>query len=84
MMNSNNLTDQFLSLLKRISEKKVYGSVEIFFEEGKVTQITQRVIKKINRKDASSSANSRVSVKLATNSKHKTETAEDSLADLVL
>lgn len=83
-MNNNNLTDQFLNLLKRISEKKVYGSIEIFFEEGKVTQITQRVIKKINRKDSSSALNSRVSVKLATNSKHKAENVEDALADLVL
>ena len=28
---------------------RVYGSVEIYFEDGKVTQITQRIIKKINR-----------------------------------
>jgi hypothetical protein len=53
-MKNSDLSEQFLTLLKRISEKKIYGSVEIYFEEGKVTQITQRIIKKIHSKKDSS------------------------------
>ena len=32
-------------------ENNIYGSVEIFFEKGKVTQITQRIIKKVHPDD---------------------------------
>lgn len=31
-------------------QSKTYGSLEIFFENGKITQITQRIINKIQHK----------------------------------
>lgn len=44
------IPEQFAKILKQMDENKSYGSVEIFFEDGKITQITQRVITKINSK----------------------------------
>lgn len=41
------LTKQFLKIFANAVSKKIYGSVEIYFEEGRVTQITQRIINKI-------------------------------------
>lgn len=37
-----------IKILAKVVEDNIYGSVEIFFEKGKVTQITQRIIKKVN------------------------------------
>lgn len=36
------------AIFSTAAENKIYGSVEIFFEDGKITQITQRVINKIS------------------------------------
>lgn len=34
-------------ILLNISKNNIYGSVEVFFENGRITQITQRIISKI-------------------------------------
>ena len=60
MNNQDDIKKQVLDLLKRISEKRVYGSVEIFFEDGKITQVTQRIIKKISKKSSTSAPKSKV------------------------
>lgn len=41
------VSKDLLEILKKIREGKIYGSVEVFFEAGEVTQITQRIIKKV-------------------------------------
>ncbi len=38
---------QLLKLVNKAMDKKIYGSVEIYFEAGKITQVTQRIINKI-------------------------------------
>lgn len=40
-----------VKILTQVVENNIYGSVEIFFEKGKVTQITQRIIKKVHHHD---------------------------------
>lgn len=40
-----------IKILVEASENKIYGSVEVYFEAGKITQITQRIINKVNKKD---------------------------------
>jgi hypothetical protein len=41
--------DELVSILEKIRDNKVYGSVELFFEEGEITQITQRIIRKVKK-----------------------------------
>lgn len=55
MDESINLSQQLNKLLAKIMDNKIYGSLEIYFENGKITQITQRIINKINsqKKDPS-------------------------------
>ena len=36
-----------LRILDKAVDKKIYGSVEIYFEAGKITQVTQRIINKV-------------------------------------
>ena len=43
------LYGDLLKILTHVVENNIYGSVEIFFEKGKVTQITQRIIKKVRQ-----------------------------------
>lgn len=43
--------DELVSLLQKIRDNKIYGSVELFFEEGEITQITQRIIRKVKKSD---------------------------------
>lgn len=47
-MNYKTLFENLVAILTNVFKNGVYGSVEIFFEKGRVTQITQRTIKKIN------------------------------------
>lgn len=46
MLNTN-LPKNFFNILSKAVEERIYGSIEIYFEEGKVTQITQRIINKV-------------------------------------
>ena len=41
------LYGDLIKILTNVVDNNIYGSVEIFFEKGKVTQITQRIIKKV-------------------------------------
>jgi hypothetical protein len=36
------------NILVKAMDTKIYGSVEVYFEAGKITQITQRIINKIS------------------------------------
>lgn len=38
------------SILNKVAEDKIYGSVEVYFEAGQITQITQRIISKVTEK----------------------------------
>ena len=50
-MDSNeNFIKDLLLIFKKAVDNKTYGSIEIFFEAGKITQITERVINKIHHK----------------------------------
>lgn len=42
-----NISPDLTQILTKAIGEKIYGSVEIYFEEGKITQITQRIIKKV-------------------------------------
>lgn len=47
MVTYKTLYGDIIKILAKVVENNIYGSVEIFFEKGKVTQITQRIIKKV-------------------------------------
>lgn len=49
MDSDNNPTTDLLNMLSKAMDSKVYGSIEVYLEEGQITQISQRVIKKIKR-----------------------------------
>lgn len=51
MDSDNNPTTDLLNILSKAMDGKVYGSIEVYLEEGQITQISQRVIKKIKRPD---------------------------------
>lgn len=50
-MNDNQkaILDDLASILEKIKSNRVYGSVEIYFEDGEITQITQRIINKVKK-----------------------------------
>lgn len=48
MSDNKNLSLNLQKFIAKAMEKKIYGSIEIYFEEGRVTQITQRIINKIH------------------------------------
>ncbi len=45
-------TKDLAKIISQAIEKKIYGSIEVYFEAGNVTQITQRIINKIRRNDS--------------------------------
>lgn len=47
-MDENPTTD-LLNILSKAMDNKVYGSIEVYLEDGQITQISQRVIKKIKK-----------------------------------
>ena len=49
-MDNNRLVNGLLKILAKAISKKMYGSIELYFEGGKVTQITQRIINKVYHK----------------------------------
>lgn len=53
-MDSENPTTDLLNILSKAMDSKVYGSIEVYLEDGQITQISQRVIKKIRKQAASS------------------------------
>jgi hypothetical protein len=50
MVKKNELPKTFYEIISKAITKKSYGSIEIYLEAGKVTQITERVINKISVK----------------------------------
>lgn len=48
MSDNKNLSNNLQNFIAKAMEKKIYGSIEIFFEEGSITQVTQRIINKIH------------------------------------
>lgn len=48
-MDSKNPTTDLLNILSKAMDANMYGSVEVYLEDGQITQITQRIIKKIKR-----------------------------------
>lgn len=59
-------------ILSDASEKKIYGSVEIFYENGVITQITQRIIKKVP-KPISKETSQKSKVAIKNNSKNHSQ-----------
>lgn len=49
-MENNRFANGLLKILSKAMSKKMYGSVEFYFEKGKITQITQRIINKVYHK----------------------------------
>lgn len=50
MAKQNDLPKTFYEIIAKAITKKSYGSIEIYLEAGKVTQITERIINKIYNK----------------------------------
>lgn len=44
-----NPTTDLLNILSKAMDTNMYGSIEVYLEEGQITQITQRIIKKIKK-----------------------------------
>ena len=44
-----NATTDLLNIISKAIDGRVYGSIEIYLEDGQITQISQRVIKKIKK-----------------------------------
>lgn len=42
-------TTDLLNILSKAMDANMYGSIEVYLEEGQITQITQRIIKKIRK-----------------------------------
>ncbi len=49
MDSKQNPTTELLNILSRAMDSNTYGSIEIFLEDGEITQITERRIKKLKR-----------------------------------
>ncbi len=64
-MDNENTQKNLLKILTKAAENRIYGSVEIYFEEGRMTQITQRIINKIAKK--SKDSNGRTNLIIQTN-----------------
>lgn len=65
MSNTNKkISADFINIIIKAIENKIYGSIEVYFEEGRVTQITQRIIKKVSYhsvdKEAKTTSSARV------------------------
>lgn len=52
-MDSKNPTTELLNMLSKAIDSKTYGSIEVYLEEGQITQITQRIIKKMKKAKSS-------------------------------
>lgn len=50
-INNNDFIRYFLKIFTKLTDSKMYGSLEIYFENGRPTQITQRLINKFSDND---------------------------------
>ena len=46
-MDNGVLPESFYRIIEKAVAKKSYGSIEIYLESGRITQITERIINKI-------------------------------------
>lgn len=46
MSDTTSTSQNIVKMLDKIKQNRVYGSLEIYFEDGQVTQVTQRIINK--------------------------------------
>lgn len=76
MENLNEFTRQFMKIVSQAFSKKMYGSIEVYFEAGKVTQVTQRIINKIHKKDQNKKENMRVETKVIKGNGHEKDVGE--------
>lgn len=44
----NQYSRELLKIISKAVDRRIYGSVEIYFEDGRITQITQRIINKVD------------------------------------
>lgn len=47
MDKSKYFSAHLIKIFKKAVDNKIYGSVEVYFESGRITQITQRIINKL-------------------------------------
>lgn len=52
-MDSSKFSKEFVKIFSQASQNKLYGSIEVYFEAGRVTQVTQRIINKIRAAEKS-------------------------------
>lgn len=57
MDNLSEFSRHFTKIISHAVSKKMYGSIEIYFEAGRITQVTQRIINKIHKKDQNKKEN---------------------------
>jgi len=57
---SKKVEEDILNILSKAEEAQMYGSIEIYIEGGNVTQITQRIIKKISKPGKRSSSSQKI------------------------
>jgi hypothetical protein len=50
-MSKSPFESELIEILSKAVNNKIYGSVEIYFENGSITQVTQRIIKKMRKGD---------------------------------
>lgn len=51
MDGSKSVPKDLITIITKVMANKIYGSVEIFFHAGKITQITERTINKLTESD---------------------------------
>lgn len=76
MNGQNNISEKVIKLLEKIRQNKIYGSVEIYFEGGEITQVTQRIISKISKASKDTRENNKPVLK--TNNKFQRSTVTSS------
>lgn len=69
MDNIDNVKKELAKILSQIVKNQIYGSVEIYFEGGHITQITQRIINKISHHHKPASKKISIGVKFSTKPK---------------
>ena len=50
-MDEKSFVRDLIKILSHDVGSRIYGSIEIFFEEGRITQITQRIISKVYKQE---------------------------------
>ena len=48
-MDNKNIAKNLIDILSKAMDNKIYGSIEVYLEEGAITQISQRIIQKVSK-----------------------------------